>query len=283
MITNSTIGGYGRMGNQLFQYAFLLGQCHRAGRQAFINGDRHGFDLRGFRLMEEEGPVKVVGHAEYLELFAREVVAEWRERVFQYSPELAWGADGCDYIGYFQCPLYFEECADAVRPLLQVRVGAPESVTRWEAFIGRSAHPVVGIHVRMGDYLIQPSHHPNLHLSDYYERAIDAMRAAIGGHFTSLVFSDDIRWCQSSSVFRQLDDVHFVSGNAGIWDLHLLTRCSHHIVANSSFSWWGAWLAAHDNQVVFAPKQWFGPAYDLDWSMIYPPAWTRLDSYPIAR
>lgn len=277
MITNSSIGYFGRMGNQLFQVAFLFGQCLRLGRRAIINRDVPGFDLYHFRL-SEEGPVTLLPRSAYSSVSAREIFASWPERSFVYAPEMAWGADGCDYTGYFQSPLYFEDCAPVLRRALRIGESPTTAVTHWEHLIERSTRPVVGIHVRLGDYLLQPGHHTNLQKTDYYERAIHSLGSMLQTPFTPLVFSDDIGWCQTSGLFADLDKVHFVSGNAGHWDLHLLSLCAHHVIANSSFSWWGAWLAFHRKQIVVAPQQWFGPTGVREWSTIYPASWHRLDS-----
>jgi hypothetical protein len=72
------------------------------------------------------------------------------------------------------------------------------------------------------------------------------------------VFSDDIEWCKN--FFSDILDFEFISGNNEIRDLYLMSSCENNIIANSSFSWWGAWLNKNPNKKVIAPSVWFGPA-----------------------
>jgi len=275
MITNPTIGMYGQLGNQLFQYAFLYGQCLRLRRRAFINANNPGFDLHPYHITAA-GTISVVSANRYRDRFEREIVADWPERSFLNSDELAWGPDSCAYSGYFQSPNYFIDCADAVRRIVQPRTDLPASAAHWERLIERSSQPVVGIHVRLGDYLTIPTIFTNLQTTHYYERALSFFRLVLPGGFLPLIFSDDIGWCETSGLFTELEAAHFVEGLDKFSDLRLLSLCDHHVVANSSFSWWGAWLASHESQVVLAPKQWFGPAGFPDWGTIYPAGWTIL-------
>ena len=110
------------------------------------------------------------------------------------------------------------------------------------------------IHVRRGDYLNSPNHHPTQNMN-YYMRAIKEMPK----DSVFLIFSDDIKWCKEN--FPNLPEKFiFVEGNKDYEDLHLMTHCKNNIIANSTFSWWGAWLNSNSDKIVVAPKKWFGPA-----------------------
>ena len=87
-----------------------------------------------------------------------------------------------------------------------------------------------------------------------------------------LVFSDDIEWCKQ--VFD--DDFNFIEGEEDYVDLLLMARCKHNIIANSSFSWWGAWLNRNNNKRVIAPKKWFGSVANLDSKDLLPKGWITL-------
>lgn len=108
----------------------------------------------------------------------------------------------------------------------------------------------MSLHVRRTDYLTNSANHNNLDL-DYYEKALEYFE-----NRQIIVFSDDPEWCKKQSLFS--DDRFLISesGNNTI-DLCMMTFCSGHIIANSSFSWWGAWLA--NSEKVIAPSKWFGP------------------------
>ena len=88
-----------------------------------------------------------------------------------------------------------------------------------------------------------------------------------------IVFSDDPEWCKEQSIF-QSDDVLISEGNSTGIDLYLMTKCSYHIIANSSFSWWGAFLA--NSRQVIAPNNWFGPSQDVDTSDKYLNNWVHI-------
>ncbi len=278
MITNSSIGSYGRLGNQMFQYAFLVGSCCRHGRRASINKDVHGFDLHHLDIAAN-GLVEVLSRRDYSAAYEREIVASWWERTWAYSEITANGADGCDYFGYFQSGRYFATCESEIRSAFRFRDSLPASAATWSQIIETSSSAVVGVHVRIGDYLKMAGIHTNLHRTDYYDLARDVLESRLGSSFTALIFSDDIALCQSSGLFANWRDVRFVDGLTHVEDFHLLSRCRHHVIANSSFSWWGAWLAAHPSQLVIAPQQWFGPASPYpEWESIYQNDWIRLPS-----
>jgi len=106
------------------------------------------------------------------------------------------------------------------------------------------------IHVRRGDYLKLQTYHP-LCTMDYYNNAIND----IGEDRLFLVFSDDIEWCKNN--FKNGNFV-FVENEKDYIDLYIMSMCNSNIIANSSFSWWGAWLNKNKNKKIIAPKNWFG-------------------------
>ena len=116
--------------------------------------------------------------------------------------------------------------------------------------------PPISVHVRRGDFLINSGNHYNLSL-DYYEKAISLLpRVYDSCDLPVLVFSDDPDWCKEQKLFE--DNRFMISeGNSAYVDMCLMSMCSWHVIANSSFSWWGAWLS--DSKKVIAPSKWFGP------------------------
>ena len=156
--------------------------------------------------------------------------------------------------GYFQVPGYFEEIETTLRDeLIQlIAMGSGISESAREAL---TAQDTVAVHVRRGDYLsirkFQVCH------SDYYKRCMQEMRARHpAARF--FIFSDDPAWC--AGEFLQDDAVVMDSGPMAsnpLHDLHLMSLASHHIIANSSYSWWAAWLARNPAQSVLMPDRWF--------------------------
>ena len=107
----------------------------------------------------------------------------------------------------------------------------------------------VSIHVRRGDYVTQHKNfYYNLTETDYYTLAM--------AHFPDdkfLIFSDDIEWCKTRFLGERFE---FSEGKSDVEDMNLMASCKHNIIANSSFSWWGAWLNPNPNKVVIGPKLW---------------------------
>lgn len=116
----------------------------------------------------------------------------------------------------------------------------------------------VSCHVRRGDYLKDPLY--GVCTSEYYVKAIDEINKKVSPELYC-VFSDDIKWCKENlgEIIGKDKEIVFVDWNKGensFRDMQLMSLCNHNIIANSSFSWWGAWLNNHDNKVVVAPNIW---------------------------
>ena len=127
---------------------------------------------------------------------------------------------------------------------------------------------LISLHIRRTDY-VGNINHPMPSLTEYYQKALDQLDDTI----PVLIFSDDPKWCKEQSIFS--GDRFLVSENDPYTDLCIMSLCNYHIIANSSFSWWGAWLS--DSKKVFAPKRWFGGnAINNDTSDLYCSNWIIL-------
>lgn len=125
------------------------------------------------------------------------------------------------------------------------------------------------MHIRRGDYVLYPDHHPTCNI-DYYKNAIKIINDSSETRKKILIFSDDKEWCRNNFI----GDEYIISENDNPYiDLYLMTLCDHHIIANSSFSWWGAWLNYNANKIVVAPSQWFGSAIVKNTSDVYCKNW----------
>lgn len=129
----------------------------------------------------------------------------------------------------------------------------------------------VSLHIRRGDYTTaQFNSFFGTVPESYYQQAISTLKAKISKP-KFFVFSDDIPWCRSN--LRIGDEAMFVDWNKGkesYKDLVMMSYCRHNIIANSSFSWWGAWLNQNQNKIVIAPKKWFGQEYYTGNVGVYP-------------
>ena len=113
----------------------------------------------------------------------------------------------------------------------------------------------VSIHVRRGDYLKEKSLQ-SVCDRDYYHRAIKTISECVESP-RFIVFSDDPEWCRTEFAFIKPIIVNWNNGNESYKDMQLMSKCKHNIIANSTFSWWGAWLNSNTNKKVIIPKNWF--------------------------
>jgi hypothetical protein len=205
-----------------------------------------------------------------------------REEGLPYKPALFENAPRkCSLVGYWQCERYFFGLRDELRDRLLPREPLPARSTATEQAILGAGQRAVAVHVRRTDYVGNP-YHVVLPM-DYY-RAAAALIAAKVRDPVLFVFSDDPEWCEVNfklpyhTVIPGVLDrtVEHPLGREDA-DLYLMRLCGHAIVANSSYSWWGAWLGADVNGgIVIAPKIWIGPAYKDDPKDIAPDRWIRL-------
>lgn len=181
-----------------------------------------------------------------------------------YYKELVYKKDSHYYLdGYWQSEKYFLEIKDVI---IQSLIPEQKTVDKLkEKYPTKNS---VSIHIRRTDYLTSRGFHP-LQPLEYYRKSLDLIK----DYDNILVFSDDISWCKENLNF---DNMIFVQGNDDIEDLWLMSLCEHNIIANSSFSWWGAWLNSNKNKKVIAPLNWFGSKFGTNSSYILPEKWIKI-------
>ncbi len=179
--------------------------------------------------------------------------------------------------GFWQSEGYFADHAPTIRTELTLQRKLSDPATAYKQAIA-GANVSVSIHIRRGDYITHPEFSQSFGFVGlaYYQRAIAHLRERFS-NLSLFVFSDDPTWVQQ----HLLPDTPYVlvqttGPNADVDDLHLMSCCQHHIMANSSFSWWGAWLDARPDKVVIAPKNWFRHKPDWRTDDLLPPGWLRL-------
>ena len=258
----------GRTGNNLFQYA--LGRVLSQKHQVPLLLDASWFNEEGWQEVSHflRLPIQaeVRRHPTWASRALRKITGKhyWeygsvpvlREPVgdMRFDPSFLDAPADCALIGYFQSPRYFASIADELRAELRALLaGACEHSPSHCAMV--EAPQSVAVHVRRGDFL----HHPAFQVCDvsYYQTAMNEMRARVpGARF--LVFSDDPAWCQETFVAA---DVHVMQSEGAernpLHDLSLMSKASHHIIANSSYSWWAAWIGDKAGQEVIMPDRWF--------------------------
>ena len=191
--------------------------------------------------------------------------------------------------GYFQSEKYFKEYRKEILDIFKISKTDKDYITDNFGDWFVSLNKKVSLHIRRGDYLLPQysSHHPVQDM-EYYNKAIKQFDK--DSNF--LIFSDDIEWAMNN--FKG-DNFYFITenkiegndvmdtlniskgGHPDYIELYMMSLCDHNIIANSSFSWWGAWLNENPNKKVIAPKKWFGPAYgNINDNDLVPETWTRL-------
>lgn len=158
--------------------------------------------------------------------------------------------------GFFQSEKYFYDFKEEIKNLFNL----PTDIVK------KPIDKLTSIHVRRGDYLKLQDYHLVLP-KEYYLEAMDKIK----GNF--IFFSDDIEWVKEN--FKG-DNIFYSETGDELMDLTLMSLCDNNIIANSSFSWWGAYLNKNKNKKVIAPKNWFGPNGPTDINDIYPETWEKI-------
>ncbi len=283
-----TVRLFGGLGNQMFQYATARAVAERTGAEVLL-------DLRGFESYVLRKPALHRWCVNARIASTRELhrYPEWRlwlsrrlasmgvatrcynEPRLGFDPTVLGMRTPLHLNGYFQSERYFA----SVRPKLfeEFVPQAPLSPANQRISQVAAETNSVSIHVRRGDYVSDPRNMDVHGICDvgYYDRAIELLRKRTGSA-TYFVFSDDLDWARQN--IRTPGPVFHVEGNENDpeMDIHLMTRCKHNICANSSFSWWGAWLNRNAGKIVVAPARWFAST-TLDASELVPADWVRLD------
>lgn len=186
------------------------------------------------------------------------------------------------YRGYWQSPLYFSAIADRIRSDFQLCDPWPAAYQSISDVI--QDVDSVGVHIRRGDYATNQSTQTfhGLASPDYFRRAVDMLRDELSNP-RFYFFSDDIEWCRrvfegSDIVFVDIPEERGNSGLKACRDLHLMSRCRHNVLSNSSFSWWSAWLHEDPEKIVIAPDPWFATV-GLDTRDLVQATWRLLPIY----
>jgi hypothetical protein len=185
---------------------------------------------------------------------------------FDYHPEI-WGLQEGYLDGYWQSVRYLAGVEDAVcRSFAFTEISDARNRHYLDAINNTES---VAVHVRRGDYQLNTGVLAPLPV-EYYHSAVDLLRKRVANP-VFYIFSDDIPWARDNLPFS---DAVFVHGNEGVSafrDMHLMSRCRHFIAANSSFSWWAAWLNPYPDKQIFIPADYAQPG------QLAANGWTRLE------
>lgn len=291
MVIINLIGG---LGNQLFQYAAASSLAKRSGRKLVLDISEfdmyqlHQLGLKHFNVLFDIADTKLMNN---IKSGAQKSLIEralnkagiyfsafryYYEPFFPVDHKLLNQKKGSVYVkGYFQSEKYFTDNIVNIRE--ELKIITPPSAANIEVLDKISACNAVSLHVRRGDYVTDPEalrYHGVCDLQ-YYHHAVAFMAKEVNNP-VFFVFSDDITWAKENIKVDY--ETHFVDINdadTNYEDLRLMSSCKHHIVANSSFSWWGAWLNTNISKKVVAPKKWFATDQN-DTRDLLPDSWIKL-------
>ena len=269
----------GRLGNQMFQYA-LAKNLQSIGKAVTIDSGMLPYDgnvnelglFPNVREEMQEADRKLVENLgdcnkAFLCKVKRKTIGykktHIREIGYQFHPEIM-DMDNVYLDGYWQTEKYFKSIEDQIRKLYTF----PEITDEINKETVRQIQTCdsVSIHIRRGDYLNAQNApmHGNICTKDYYDKAIAYMREQVENP-RFFIFTDDTAWARQE--YKNQDDFVIIDnnhGNQSFRDMQLMSLCKHNITANSSFSWWGAWLNQNPNKIVVTPPKWFNLAETPD-------------------
>ena len=250
----------GGLGNQMFEYAFYLSMLEK-GRKCVIDTTLYDFvEMHNGYELERVFGIKdsIVPSGKFHQLWIKALLRFkptfliYYEKNFQFCEDV-YSCPQPYLKGYWMNPSYFESIAPKVRNMFSFK-----NINKQNEDLATKMRyeNSIAIHIRRGDYLINPIY--NVCDEEYYTKGIKYfIERFIDPVF--YVFSDDPKW---SGTFMESFHIqyHIIDNNQGFnsyQDMYLMTQCKHIIIANSSFSWWGAWLNINKTKIVVAPEKWF--------------------------
>ena len=285
MITARLVGG---LGNQMFQYAagralsLRRGVGLRLDASEFKTYRLHSYGLNHLAISAEVTNVRQTSSTgsrmldRLRDLAGLGASALYRENGLRFDPAVLTLPGNTTLAGYWQCERYFSDHADQIRAELTVKTPvAGDNLTCLERICSGVS---ISVHIRRGDYVSNATANSVHGICDisYYEAAAHRLAERCGKTPVFYIFSDDPDWVHENfHIPFKMIPVRHNGADRNYEDLRLMSACNHHIIANSSFSWWGAWLNPSADKIVVAPQRWFKTS-DLDSTDLVPASWVRL-------
>lgn len=265
------------LGNQMFQYA-LYCAMREQGKEVKLNILRYKYrpSHNGYELGDVFGVSPVYATRDEVDRMAdvsKDFFSVLRRKLgfrhsgsgtvvreedfgFRYTPAV-FALDNAYIQGWWQSEKYFLASAGAVRRAFRFRAPLQGRNLQWAEQMRNCLS--VSLHVRRGNYMNRRNFASMgaVCTAAYYNNAVSTMRERLADTPQFFVFSDDISWVKSNLDIPQAVYIEGNTGKSACIDLQLMSLCRHHIIANSSFSWWGAWLNPSPDKIVIAPDRWF--------------------------
>lgn len=283
----------GGFGNQLFQYAAALGLAahHRTGVKVDITAlnkrddeimTYRSFDLQALKADPAAATENEINKVKQ-QAFPFNLIDKlrpphrrkiYKESSFYFDPHFFNAGDDIYLKGYRQSEKYFANIREEIIAGFQLKTEFIEPVKEKAALL--ASEKSIALHIRRGDYTntVVRDYHGILD-PGYYQQAIEFLETQMGD-CRFYVFTDDQSWVEQSLVFSR--PAEMVSGkisHSHFEDFYLMSQCKHQVIANSTFSWWAAWLNPNPDKLVIAPKKWFNNA-PYDTRDLIPESWIKI-------
>lgn len=200
-----------------------------------------------------------------------------RQQGNHFNPDIMTVGGNLWLHGYWQSERYFADFEEQIRCELSVRT--QPSAKNEQLLAEIAGLPAVSLHIRRGDYVNNPQANAahGICTLEYYRSAALLISERMPEEPIFYVFSDEPEWAKTNlDLPFEIRVMDHNDGDHNYEDLRLMAACRHHVIANSTFSWWGAWLNPSLEKIVIAPKQWFADP-SLKNPDILPPSWITLD------
>lgn len=260
MVISNLKGG---LGNQMFQWAVGKNLSIKYGQKLFLdisyyiqNPSNRKFELNKFQNLN----YSLTDDLKLISNLPTVVEPSSFEFLNIHVP-----VDGIRLDGYWQTENYFLDHKEEILKDFNISEETKNELIKRYPLVTKNS---VSIHIRRTDYVTSNGFHP-LQNIQYYNKALNIIR----DYENILIFSDDINWCKENI---KLDNSIFIENNDNVEDLHLMSMCNHNIIANSSFSWWGAFLNKNLNKKIIAPNNWFGDFTGINTTLICPKEWIKI-------
>ena len=260
MITFHYLGYRGRLGNQMFQYATLFSIAKR-------NNYSYGIPYKNKNNSDEYQKLNLLDCFENIS--AQDCQSILPKKQIQeidnnFNSAFLNIEDDLDLFGYFQSEKYFKKYKTEILHEFTFKKDIKEKILKLKKQI---KNPIASVHMRFGDYELFPNVYPRC-TQDYYYNALSLFPKNID----IILFSDNLE--KASSLMEKTKKRFYIfPGLSNFEDLYFMSLCDYHVIANSSFSWWGAWLS--NSKKTVAPKTWYGldPNAPKSWNDIYCEGW----------
>ena len=281
----------GGLGNQMFQYA--LGRklsiknrdVLKLDLSSYLTNPDRFFELNNLNIIENIASEREIKKVKLPYGFLSKIGQQFRLRILRkfnvgFNPAIFKKTGNIYLDGFWQSEKYFIDISNTIRQDFRLRKNLGHSAEIILKKIQSSTLPV-SIHIRRGDYVYDKKtnlHHGTCDI-EYYKKALETLKSKIQKvspvDFQLFVFSDDIKWVEKNVSFPYptifVSDPNILSHET----MFLMSKCKYNIIANSSFSWWGAWLNENQEKMVIAPAKW-NRAYPKRFKDITPKSWIRI-------